>query len=438
MFAISIRKRGDEMDRTYFCIDMKTFFASVECAERGLDPFETSLVVADVNRGKNALCLAVTPKMKAQGVWNRCRLSDIPKTVKYEIAPPRMALYIEYSADIYSVYLDYIDPQDIHVYSIDEAFIDATGYLKLYKKDKYEFAKLLMSEISRRCHIPSTAGIGTNLYLAKIALDIVAKHATDRIGYLDEELYKTLLWRHRPITDFWMVAEGTAKRLEQYGIFDMHGITVMPEDLVYRLFGKDAELLIDHAWGRETCLISDIKSYKSKSRSVSFSQILPRDYTYKEARTVIQEMAMNGAAELMRRGEVTSRVSVFIGYTRDELAPAKGMKKLDVTTNLSSFLVAATLKIYDAAVSTSVKVRKIAVSFDDVLDEECERYNLFVDHGAVEREKTLQRAVININQRFGKNAVLSGLNYTREGTQRERNEFIGGHRAGYDDAKRKS
>ena len=438
MFVISGLKRGDKMERTYYCIDMKTFFASVECAERGLDPFETSLVVADVTRGKNALCLAVTPKMKAQGVWNRCRLSDIPKTVKYEIAPPRMALYIEYSADIYSVYLDYIDPQDIHVYSIDEAFIDATKYFKLYKKDKYEFAKLLMDEISRRCHIPSTVGIGTNLYLAKIALDIVAKHAKDRIGYLDEELYKKLLWRHRPITDFWMVAKGTAKRLEQYGIFDMHGITVMPEELVYRLFGKDAELLIDHAWGRETCLISDIKDYKSKSRSVSFSQILPRDYTYGEARTVMQEMAMNGAAELMKRKEVTSRVAVYVGYTHDELPPAKGMKKLDVTTNLPSFLVAPVLKIYDAVVTPSVKVRKLAVSFDDVLDEDCERYNFFVDQNAIEKEKTLRQAVLQINQRFGRNAVLSGLNYTREGTQRERNEFIGGHRAGYDDAKRKS
>ena len=416
---------------------MKTFFASVECAERGVDPFKTNLVVADVNRGKNALCLAVSPKMKAQGVRNRCRLSDIPSNIKYEIAPPRMALYIEYAADIYSVYLDYIDPQDIHVYSIDEAFIDATEYLTLYKTDKYAFAKLLMTEIARRCHIPSTAGIGTNLYLAKIALDVVAKHAEDHMGYLNEELYRLTLWRHRPITDFWMVSTGTAKRLERYGVFDMQGVTTLPTGFMYKLFGKDAELLIDHAWGREPCLISDIKSYKSKSHSVSFSQILPRDYTYREARTVIQEMAMNGAAELMKRGAVTGRVALFIGYTRDEAPASKGMKKLGVTTNLSSFLVESALKIYDETVNPFVKVRRLGLSFDDVLDEMFEGYNFFVDEDAVRRERSLQRAVIDINRRYGKNAVLSGLNYTEEGTQRERNEFIGGHRAGYDDAKRK-
>ena len=416
---------------------MKTFFASVECAERGVDPFKTNLVVADVNRGKNALCLAVSPKMKAQGVRNRCRLSDIPSNIKYEIAPPRMALYIEYAADIYSVYLDYIDPQDIHVYSIDEAFIDATEYLTLYKTDKYAFAKLLMTEIARRCHIPSTAGIGTNLYLAKIALDVVAKHAEDHMGYLNEELYRLTLWRHRPITDFWMVSTGTAKRLERYGVFDMQGVTTLPTGFMYKLFGKDAELLIDHAWGREPCLISDIKSYKSKSHSVSFSQILPRDYTYREARTVIQEMAMNGAAELMKRGAVTGRVALFIGYTRDEAPASKGMKKLGVTTNLSSFLVKSALKIYDETVNPFVKVRRLGLSFDDVLDEMFEGYNFFVDEDAVRRERSLQRTVIDINRRYGKNAVLSGLNYAEEGTQRERNEFIGGHRAGYDDAKRK-
>lgn len=426
------------MDRTYFCIDMKTFFASVECAERGLDPFETNLVVADVTRGKNALCLAVTPKMKVQGVWNRCRLSDIPSSIKYEIAPPRMAVYIKYAADIYSIYLDYIDAQDIHVYSIDEAFIDATEYLISYKKDKFDFAKFLMTEIARRTHIPSTAGIGTNLYLAKIALDIVAKHTRDRIGFLNEEIYKKTLWHHRPITDFWMVASGTAKRLERYGIFDMYGITVMPAGFMYKLFGRDAELLIDHAWGRETCLLSDIKSYRSKSHSVSFSQILPRDYTYKEARTVMQEMVLNGAAELMKRRVVTNSVAVFIGYSRDVTAPGKGMKRLDVTTNLPSFLVRVALGIYDAAVNPFFKVRRLAVSFDDVLDEGCEGYNFFVDPDAVERERSLCRAVLGINQRYGKNAVLSGINYTKEGTQRERNGFIGGHRAGYDDAKGKS
>lgn len=325
--------------RTYFCIDMKSFYASVECAERGYNPFETNLVVADLTRGKNALCLAITPAMKAQGIRNRCRLSEIPSNVKYEVAPPRMALYIEYAADIYSLYLDYFDPRDIHVYSIDESFLDVTDYLAPNHMDAVTFAKHLMNEIADRFHIPATAGIGTNLYLAKIALDITAKHAKDHVGVLDEEKYRQTLWDHRPITDFWMVAGGTARRLERYGVFDMRGVTQMDTGLMYKVFGKNAELLIDHAWGREPCLISDIKAYKGKSKSVSFSQILPRDYTFQEARTVMHEMALNGAAELMRRKVITSKVGIFVGYTHDELAPTKGMAKLDVTTALASFLV---------------------------------------------------------------------------------------------------
>lgn len=422
-----------EKQRTYYCIDMKTFYASVECAERGYNPFETNLVVADLTRGSNALCLAITPKMKAQGIKNRCRLSEIPRNVKYEVAPPRMALYIDYAADIYSLYLDYFDPQDIHVYSIDESFIDVTDYLKPYHKDKIEFAKFLMNEIADRYHIPSTAGIGTNLYLAKIALDITAKHARDHIGYLDEDLYKQTLWDHRPITDFWMVADGTARRLERYGVYDMRGITQMSTDTMYKAFGKNAELLIDHAWGREPCLISDIKNYKSKSHSVSFSQILPRDYSYKEARTVIHEMTLNGAVELMKRKVITSRVGIFVGYTHDERAPTKGTAKMDVTTNLASFLVDAVLRIYDQTTDPVTPIRRLGLAFENVCDEGCEGYNLFTDWDAVERERSLQHTLLNINQRFGKNAILSGINYMPEGTQRERNSFIGGHRAGYDD-----
>ena len=223
--------------RIYFCIDMKTFYASVECAERGLNPFETNLVVADVTRGPNALCLAISPKMKAQGIKNRCRLNDIPKSIKYEIAPPRMQLYIEYAADIYSIYLDYMDPQDIHVYSIDESFIDATEYLGLYKMSAEEYAQMLMNEIARRKRIPATAGIGTNLYLAKIALDITAKKVKSHIGYLDERLYRETLWDHRPITDFWQVADGTAAQLAKYGIHDMRGVVNAPTELLYKAFG---------------------------------------------------------------------------------------------------------------------------------------------------------------------------------------------------------
>ena len=422
-----------EKERTYYCIDMKTFYASVECAERNLNPFETNLVVADVTRGKNALCLAITPHMKAQGIKNRCRLSEIPKNIRYEIAPPRMALYIEYAADIYSLYLDYFDPQDIHVYSIDESFIDVTGYLEYYHKNKFELAKFLMNEIANRYHIPSTAGIGTNLYLAKIALDITAKHTKDHIGFLDEELYRKTLWHHQPITDFWMVAGGTARRLERYGVFDMHGITQMPTDLVYKIFGINAELLIDHAWGRESCRMSDIKNYRSKTKSVSFSQILPRDYSFSEARTVIKEMAMNGAKELMKRKVITGKAAIFVGYTHDEHPPTKGGARLGVTTNLASFLVEAVLSIYDKTTNRSTPIRRLGLIFENVCDEGCEGYDLFTDFDAVEREKSLQRTMIEIGQKHGKNAVLTGVNYLSEGTQRERNTFIGGHRAGYDD-----
>lgn len=420
-------------ERTYFCIDMKSFYASVECAERGLNPFETCLAVADLTRGKNALCLAISPKMKALGVKNRCRLSDIPAGIKYEIAPPRMALYIKYAADIYSLYLDYIDASDIHVYSIDESFLDVTAYLDLYKKTPGEMAGMLMNEIARRCRIPSTAGIGTNLYLAKIALDITAKHARDHIGYLDEEKYRNELWGHRPITDFWMIASGTARRLEKYGVYDMRGVTQLPEELMYKVFGKNAELLIDHAWGREPCMISDIKNYKTKSKSVSFSQILPRDYSYKEARTVIQEMSVNGAEELMRRKVITGKISAFVGYSR-ELKPADGGSiKLLSATSLASPIRAATLELYDRIADRDVPVRRLGISFDNVVDEGCEGYDLFTDFEAVEKERSVQRAKIYVNGKYGRNSVLTGTNYLSEGTQRERNGFIGGHRAGYDD-----
>jgi DNA polymerase V len=270
-------------ERTYFCIDMKCFFASVECAERGLNPFETNLVVADESRGTNALCLAISPKMKTLGCKNRCRMSEIPKNIRYIVAKPRMKKYIEYAADIYDIYLDYIDPNDIHVYSIDEAFIDATGYLEMYKKDAKEFAKFLINEIANRKHIPAAAGIGTNLYLAKVALDITAKKTKDHIGYLTEELYRETLWHHRPITDFWQIASGTARRLAKYYVYDMAGIASMSEQLLYKTFGINAELLIDHAYGRESCLISDIKAYQPKSKSISSSQILFEDYSYDKA-----------------------------------------------------------------------------------------------------------------------------------------------------------
>ena len=419
--------------RTYFCIDMKTFYASVECAERGLNPFETYLAVVDENRGKNALCLAITPKMKAKGIKNRCRMSEIPRDIDFIKALPRMQLYIDYAADIYGIFLNYFDPRDIHVYSIDESFIDVTDYLKMYKLSPRQLAKKLMNEIATKKQIPSTVGIGTNLYLAKIALDITAKHSTSHIGFLTEEIYRETLWKHRPITDFWQVAEGTARRLAKYAIYDMGGVANVPQELLYKEFGINAELLIDHAWGREPCLIEDIKNYKGKSKSVSFSQVLPRDYTYEEARIVFSEMVLNGCQEMMRRHVITKKVGLFVGYTFGGQEPTGGTIRMTITTNLNSCIQPYAMELFDRTTDKHTPIRRLGITFADVCDEGCEGYDLFTDFDAVKRERERERAVLGIMDKYGKNAVLRGTNHLDCGTQKERNTFIGGHRAGYDD-----
>ena len=353
------RKATMERERTYLCIDMKTFYASVECAERCLNPFETNLVVADLTRGKNALCLAITPKLKGMGIKNRCRMSEIPSSVNYIVAPPRMRLYVEYAADIYAIFLEYFSPQDIHVYSIDESFIDITEYLSMYKVGARAMAKLLINAILERKRIPSTVGIGTNLYLAKIALDITAKHSSSHIGYLTEDIYKEKLWKHRPITDFWQIAGGTARRLAKYGIYDMEGVARAPQELLYKEFGKNAELLIDHAHGRESCLISDIKSYKTKSKSVSFSQILPRDYQYEEARVVLTEMLYNGCRELMRRHVITNKLDLIIGYSKELIPATGGSIKMTVTTQLPSLMQPYLMKLFERTTALNIPIRRI-------------------------------------------------------------------------------
>ena len=424
--------------RVYFCIDMKTFYASVECAERGLNPFETNLAVVDETRGKNALCLAITPKMKAQGIKNRCRMSEIPKSINFIRALPRMQLYIDYAADIYEIYLNYFSPQDIHVYSIDESFIDVTDYLPMYNIDAVSFAKKLMNEIAAKMHIPSTSGIGTNLYLAKIALDITAKHSKDHIGYLDEESYIKTLWNHRPITDFWQIAQGTERRLAKYGIHDMEGIAKAPTDLLYKVFGVNAELLIDHAWGREPCLMEDIKNYRSKSKSVSFSQVLPSDYTYEQAKTVMMEMVIHGCQEMMRRKVITNKVGIFVGYTFGGREPTGGTIRMIETTNLPSHIQPYVEKLFEKTTDKGTPIRRLGINFEDVCDEGCEGYDLFTNFEEVEREKKREHAILEIADKYGKNAILRGLNYMDGATQRERNTFIGGHRAGFDDKTTKS
>ena len=413
--------------KTYFCIDMKCFYASVECAERGLNPFETNLVVADETRGKNALCLAISPKMKSLGVKNRCRMSEIPSSVKYIVAMPRMKTYIEYAADIYDIYLDYIDPNDIHVYSIDEAFLDVTDYLSLYGKSATEFASFLINEIARRKHIPSTAGIGTNLFLAKVALDITAKKAKDHIGYLDEDIFKKTLWTHQPITDFWQISTGTANRLARYGIYDMGRIASAPAELMYKIFGVNAELLIDHAFGRESCTIADIKAYKPKTKSISSSQILFEDYTYDKAAIVMSEMVLAGCQEMMRRGVITNSVSIFVGYSREVIPATSGTTKMTSTTNVYSVIKEYVDLLYAKTTMKNVPIRRLGISFNNIMDEGCEGYDFFVDFDKVEREKRIERTVLELKDKFGKNAMLRGLDLESGATTIIRNKLIGGH-----------
>lgn len=300
---------------TYLCIDLKSFYASVECVERGLDPLTTNLVVADETRGRTTICLAVTPALKRLGVRNRCRLFEIPDRIDYLVARPRMRLYMRRSADIYGIYLRYVSPEDIHVYSIDECFIDARPYLRLYgMHDARDLACVLRDEVLARTGITATAGVGTNLFLAKVALDVTAKHAPDGIGVLDEEGFRAQIWHHRPITDIWNVGPGIARRLAKYGIHDLAGVALTDPALIRREFGVNAEYLIDHAWGRESCTIAQIHAYRPKTRSLSRGQILPEDYAFDEARIVLREMVDALALELVEKGLVTNHISLSVGY----------------------------------------------------------------------------------------------------------------------------
>jgi len=418
-----------EKQRVYFVIDMKSFFASVECAERGLDAMTTKLVVADESRTDTTICLAVSPAMKALGIKNRCRLFEIPKNIDFIIAPPRMKKYIEYAAKIYGMYLKYISKTDIHVYSIDECILDVTDYLKIYNLKAKDFALKLMKEINDSFGIPSSAGIGSNMYLAKIALDITAKHAPDRIGWLTEEKYIKTLWNHKPLSDFWQISTGTIDRLAKYGISDMEGIARCDEELLYKEFGVNAELLIDHAWGREPCLMEDIKSYKTKSKSISSSQILPCNYEYNDAKIVMREMVQNGCYDLARQHYSTSLIHLIIGYG-DDRSFAKGTTRMNVTTNLYAIIGDYTDKLFDKIVDKTRPIRRIGYDFAELVSDELEQYDFFTDLEKVGKEKKLVNSVLDIQDKFGKNAILKGIDLNEKATQRERNNSIGGHRSG--------
>lgn len=418
-------------ERIYLCIDLKSFYASVECVERKLDPLVTNLAVADPDRSEKTICLAISPAMKALGIKNRCRVFQIPKDVQYIMAPPRMKLYIQYSVDIYGIYLKYISKEDIHVYSIDECFLDVTNYLSMYHMSAKELALRIMEDIKETKGITATAGIGTNLYLAKVALDIMAKHAKDNIGYLNEELYQKTLWKHQPLTDFWRIGKGIANRLNHIGIFNMGDITCANEDLLYRLFGIDAELLIDHAWGRETTTMADIKAYKSKSNSLSNSQVLARDYSFEECRLIVKEMTDALCLDMADKNVITGSMSLMIGYSNEMgLKPSIGTAAMSVTTNSYRLIIPYVMGLYERIGEKDQPIRRLSLSCNNLVSDAYEQYDLFTDQTELEKDRKLQRAALEIKQRFGKNALVRGMDLQEAGTTIERNRQIGGHKSG--------
>lgn len=417
------------MNRYYLCIDLKTFFASVECVERGLDPFETDLVVADPDRCTTTICLAISPKMKSRGIRNRCRLFEIPKGINYIQAKPRMKKYIEYSSRIYGIYLKYVSKEDIHVYSIDEAFLDVTSYLSLYKMSPFELAKVIMKDIYESTGITATAGVGTNMYLAKIALDITAKHVSDNIGYLDEEKYKDELWHHIPLTDFWQVGRGIEARLNKLGIYDMYDIAHSDEAILYKEFGVNAKFLIDHSWGIEPCVISDIKKYKPKSTSISNGQVLFRDYNYIDARKVLIEMIDTLVLQLVDKHLSTSVIGFYIGYSHDIYPALKMSKKLSNPSNSFSKISRVILDEYDFSIERKYPIKRINIWFGGLTSKKLEQFDLFSDNSLEESDEKIESVMNLIKNKFGKNAILRAISYEEGATQRERNKLIGGHNA---------
>ena len=439
------------MEHVYFAIDLKSFYASVECVERGLDPLTTNLVVADVSRTEKTICLAVTPPLKAYGLSGRSRLFEVVqkarevaaltgKKLEYITAVPRMALYMEYSARIYGIYLRYFSRYDIHVYSIDEVFIDATPYLALYKTDAQTLLRTVIKSILAETGITATAGIAPNLFLCKVAMDIVAKHsAPDKDGVRVAELtvasYRRRLWEHRPITDFWRIGWGTAERLARHGMHTMGDIALKSlknEALLYKLFGIDAEILIDHAWGLESCTIAHIKNYRSSARSLCSGQVLHHPYPWDKARLVVREMAEALAQDLVEKNLASEQFSLYIAYDKSSTPVHRsdhGLVHLGSHTASLHRITQGILNIFDQIADPALLVRRINISADTVIDQNEEQPDLFTDVAAQRRERSLQNAMLSIQSRFGKNAILKVSDYTEGATARERNEQIGGHRA---------
>ena len=500
------------MERSYIAIDLKSFYASVECVARGLDPLTTNLVVADVSRTDKTICLAVSPSLKAYGIGGRARLFEVQQrlrqvnyerqmkspsrqltgkscfdkelqehpdwAVDYIAAPPRMAHYVEVSNKIYNIYLRYVAPEDIHVYSIDEVFMDVTNYLRSYKMTPHELTIKMIRDVLKETGITATAGIGTNMYLCKVAMDIVAKKAPAdadgvRIAELDEMSYRRQLWDYRPITKFWRVGKGTAERLALYGIDTMGKLartSLNNEKLLYQLFGVNAELLIDHAWGWEPCTIEAVKAYRPATNSFSSGQVLQSPYTFKKARVVIREMAEAMALKLVSRRLVTSQLIITVSYDREclenpdiralyngevtkdyygRMVPkhAHGTVNLKQQTSSSRLIMKAVEELYDSIVNPDLLVRRLNITAANVVSEEIaknkkvpEQLDIFTDYEALnrqreeerkalEKERRMQEAQLKIKQRYGKNAILRGLNFDEGATAIERNKQIGGHKA---------
>ncbi len=426
----------DTEERYCACIDLKSFYASVECVERGLDPMRTNLVVADPERGAGTICLAITPAMKRLGVKNRCRVFEIPKGIEYLTAKPRMKLYMKRSAEIYSIYLEYFSPDDIHVYSIDECFIDLTPYLKLYSTTPIELARRVSGEVLRRTGITATVGVGTNLFLAKVALDVTAKKAPDGVGYLDREIFSATVAYHRPITDIWNVGQGTARRLARFGVYDLAGVARLPEETLYREFGINAEYLIDHAHGREPCTIADIKAYKPETTSLTNSQVLFEPYSFEDARIILREMVELSTLDLVERRLATDTVSLTIGYNYSgrfdtpsfyRPKPTGASMRLSGYTNSFKNLIGCFERIYDSTTDRATPIRNVAIGLGNLVDERYITVDMFTDPAVLEREHSLLSAMVDIKNKFGKNAIVKGISFEAKATTRARNLMVGGH-----------
>lgn len=459
---------------TYICIDLKSYYASVECVARGLDPLTARLLVADETRSDNTIVLAVSPALKALGVRSRPRLFEAKQAVRlaeaqqhrkidFIIAPPRMAEYERISAAIYAIYLKYVAVEDIHVYSIDEVFMDVTRYLHLYEKPAAQagmapahyMAVTMIRDVLKTTGITATVGIGPNLYLAKVGMDIVAKKVPPdrdgvRVAELSEEMYKRLLWPVRPLTAFWQMGEGKAHRLAKYGIYTMGDIartSIVDEEFLYRLFGIDAEILIDHAWGIEPCTLADIKAYRPKAHSLSVGQVLPRPYAYDEARLVFAEMVDQLSMDLVNKGLSTSCLTFWVSFDPVSLEKCRydgpvaidyygrlhpkhtgGTVRLRTRTSSARVLRGALLVAFESRVDHQLYVRKLGVAANDTHNE-CLQLDMFTDYEALENDEKVQRAILSIRRKYGSNAILKGMNYLEGATARERNTQIGGHRA---------